>query len=126
MPTMVCFRSGDAAYCLPVEAARSVRASAGMIALPAGRRGVAGIIPGDPPLTVICPFGASGRYVVVVEAGGTEFGLLVDIVTGLRRIDDADIRTPPRGQDRPVISGTVDADGELTLVTDPATLAAQL
>ncbi|HJQ48307.1 MAG TPA: chemotaxis protein CheW [Amycolatopsis sp.] len=126
MPTMVCFRCADATYCLPVETAKSVRAAAGMIALPAVRPRVVGIIPGDPPLTVISPFGESGRYVLVVEAGGKEFGLLVDTVTGLRRIDDADIRTAPHGQDRLVISGTVDTDGELTLVTDPTTLAAQL
>jgi chemotaxis signal transduction protein len=96
-----------------------------MVALPAGRPHVAGVVPGNPPLTVISPLGGGGS-ILVVEANGKIFGLLVDAVTGLRRIDDADILLAPHGQDRPLISGTVDTDGRLTLVTDPRMLASQL
>jgi chemotaxis signal transduction protein len=124
--TMVCFHAAGTSYCIPVDATRAVRGIEGMVHLPAGRSNVAGIIPGNPPLTVISPLGAGGRNILVVEANGEVFGLLVDVVTGLRRFDKADIRLAPHGQDRPLVSGTVDTGGGLTLVTDPGTLAAQL
>jgi len=126
MTTMVCFHATGTSYCMPVDATRAVRSIEGMVRLPAGRSDVAGIIPGNPPLTVISPLGTGGRSILVVEANGEVFGLLVDVVTGLRWIDPADIRLAPHGQDRPLVSGTVDTDGGLTLVTDPGALAAQL
>ncbi len=126
MITVVCFRNAGASYCVPVAATRAVRDIAGMIPLPSGRANVAGIIPGDPPLTVIAPLGPGGASILVIEAAGKTFGLLVETVTGLRRIDDADIRLAPDGQETWLVSGTIDTDGHLTMVTDPDSLAAQL
>jgi len=126
MTTMVCFEAAGAAYCLPVQATRAVRTADGMIALPEPAPDVTGIIPGDPPLTVISPLQAKGMHILVIEAGEKTFGLLVDAVTGLQRIDDADIQPAPQGQDRPLISGTLDTDGHLVLVADPTALAGQL
>jgi chemotaxis signal transduction protein len=115
MTTMVCFRSAGAAYCITVQATRGVRPADGIIALPAPDPDVAGIVPGDPPLTVIAPFGANGSQI-----------LIVDTVTGLRRVPDADIRPAPDGQDRALICGTVDAGDALVLVADPDAIAARL
>jgi chemotaxis signal transduction protein len=126
MTTMVCFRSAGVAYCLPVAAARAVRPALGMVSLPAGRPDVTGLMPGDPPLSVISVLGPGGRQVLVIEAGGKKFGLLVDMVSGLRRIEEADIRPAPDGQARPLVSGTVDAGDGLILVTDPVALAERL
>jgi chemotaxis signal transduction protein len=126
MTTMVHFQAAGTAYCMPVEATRAVRRTTGMIALPAPGPDIAGILPGEPPLTVISPLGAGGTHVLVVEAGERTFGLLVDDVTGLRRTADADIRPPPAGQDRPLICGTIHTGGELVLVTDPDALAGRL
>ncbi|MDT4951424.1 MAG: purine-binding chemotaxis protein CheW [Pseudonocardiales bacterium] len=123
---MVYFEAAGARYCLPVQVTRSVRIADEMIALPDPAVDVAGIIPGDPPLTVISPLRSNGTHVLVIEADGKTFGLLVDAVTGLRRIDDADIRPAPQGQDRPLISGTLDTGGSLVLVADPSVLASQL
>ena len=123
---MVHFEAAGTQYCLPVEATRSVRTTDGIIALPDPAAGVAGIIPGDPPLTVISPFRSNGPHVLVIEADGRTFGLLVDAVTGLRRIDDIDIRPAPLGQDHPLISGILDTDGNLVLVADQSVLARQL
>jgi len=124
--TMVCFRASGAAYCMPVEATRAVRPATDMVVLPSARPDVAGLIPGDPPLTVISPLGASGGHILVVQTGHTTFGLLVDAVSGLRRIDDADIRLAPQGQDRALVSGTIDADGDMILVADAEALAGRL
>jgi chemotaxis signal transduction protein len=126
MTTMVCFEAAGARYCLPVQATRSVRTVEGMITLPDPAFDVAGIIPGDPPLTVISPFRSNGPHVLVIEANGRTFGLMVDAVTGLRRIDDSDIRPAPLGQDHLLVSGILDTDGYLVLVADESVLARQL
>jgi chemotaxis signal transduction protein len=127
MTTMVCFRAAGAAYCLPLQAARSVRTAADVIPLPDTAADVAGIIPGDPPLTVISPLNASGRHILVIETQGQAFGLLVDRVTGLRRVDAADIRPAPKGRHR-LVSGTIDADADdgIVFVADPTALAGRL
>jgi chemotaxis signal transduction protein len=126
MKTMVHFESGGTAYCLPVDAARGVRPATGLVPLPAPGTDVAGIVPGDPPLTVIAPLGGGGNQVLVVESLGKTFGLLVDSVTGLRRVADAEIRTAPDGQERPLVCGTITNGEELVMVTDPAALAGRL
>jgi chemotaxis signal transduction protein len=124
--TMVCFTAARAEYCLPVQAARSVRTADEMISLPDPNPDVAGMLPGDPPLTVISPLHSERGHILVIEAGDKTFGLLVDAVTGLRRIDDADLGPAPEGQGRPLVSGTLYRDGRLVLVADPSALAGQL
>jgi chemotaxis signal transduction protein len=124
--TMVCFKADGAAYCMPVVATLAVRRTTGMITLPAPRPDVAGIIPGDPPLTVISPLGSGGTHILVVETGEHTFGLQVDMVIGLRRVADSDIRPAPRGQHRALISGTIESAGELVMVANPLALAARL
>jgi chemotaxis signal transduction protein len=126
MTTMVRFDADGAKYCLPVQVTRAVRTSAGMIALPDPACDVSGIIPGDPPLTVISPLRSSGHHILVIEADGKCFGLLVDAVTGLTRVDDRDIQPAPHGQDRRLIRGTLHTDGQLVLLADPTELAGRL
>ena len=124
--TVVCFEAAGVSYCLPLQATRAVRTSADLVSLPDPAREVAGIIPGDPPLTVLSPLHADGGHIVVVEAGDERFGLLVDAVTGLQRISASEIRPAPQGQGRPLVSGTFDSDGQVVLVADPIALAARL
>ena len=126
MTTMVCFTAARAEYCLPVQVARSVRTADEMVSLPDPNPDVAGMLPGDPPLTVISPLHSERGHILVIEAGNKTFGLLVDAVTGLRRINDADLGPPPEGQGRPLISGTLYSDGRMILVADPSALAGQL
>jgi chemotaxis signal transduction protein len=97
-----------------------------MIVLPAARPDVAGLMPGNPPLTVISPLGAAGGHILVVESGDTTFGLLVDEVSGLRRIEDAEVRFALRGQDRGLVSGTFAVGDDLILVADVDALAERL
>jgi chemotaxis signal transduction protein len=127
MRTMVRFSMSGIEYCLPVESTRAVRALEGLVPLPAPRQHVAGLLPGDPPLLVLSPFGVGGRRIIVVQADDdVAFGLLVDEVAGLRRIDETSVRTAPRGQERGLVSGTVDMDGELVMVADPTAMGADL
>jgi chemotaxis signal transduction protein len=124
MKTMVEFRMSGASYCLPVEATRAVRSSVGMVTMPASRPNVAGLLPGDPPLTVMAPLGLEGHHVIVMEVANQRFGLLVDSVTGLRRVEESDIREAPSGQASKLISGTVSIGGQLILLADPTEVAA--
>ena len=126
MLTMVCFQAGGSAYCVPLHATRSVRTTEELVALPDPAIDVVGVLPGDPPLTVISPLSSEGGHILVMEADDKPFGLLVDVVTGLRRFDEAAVRPAPGGQDRTLVSGTLDADGQLVLVADPSALAGRL
>ncbi len=124
--TMVCFRTSGTAYCLPVEEIRAVRETSGMVMLPDPQRDVAGLLPGHPPLTVLSTLGAQGSHVLVLDVAGKSFGLLVDEVTGLQRVDDDDIRHTPDGQAHALVSGTVQTADRLMLIVDTGTLAARL
>ena len=124
--TMVCFTAAGGAYCLPVDATRAVRRAEGLLALPGSGHEIAGVLPGDPPLTVLASLGAGGGHILVVESGPTVFGLQVDAVTGLRQVAAGDIHPAPAGQDRSLITGTVDGAGALLMVTDADALAARL
>ena len=126
MTTMVCFTAARAEYCLPVQAARSVRTADEMISLPDPNPDVAGMLPGDPPLTVISPLHGDCGHILVIEAGDKTFGLLVDAVTGLRRINDAELGPAPKGQGRQLVCGTLYNNGRMILVADPSALAGQL
>ena len=126
MQTMVCFQSGGTAYGVPLHSTRSVRTTDGLIPLPEPAEGVAGLIPGNPPLTVISPLRSTGGHILVMEVGEKTFGLLVDVVTGICRVAEDELRPAPQGQDRSLVSGTFDNDGRLVLVADPITLGARL
>ena len=123
---MVRFTAAKAEYCLPVQAARSVLTTEGMISLPDPNPDVAGMMPGDPPLTVISPLHGERGQILVIQVDGKIFGLLVDLVSGLERVDDADIGPPPDGQSRPLICGTLHSEGRLVMVADPSALVGQL
>jgi len=103
-----------------------VRFASGLVDLPAPRAGVVGILPADQPITVLSVLGSGRHHVLVVAAAGHTFGLLVEEVTGLSRIDDQDIRVAPDGQDDALICGVINQDDGITLVADPARLAERL
>jgi chemotaxis signal transduction protein len=126
MLTMVCFQAAGSTYCVPLQATRSVRTTDDLVVLPDPAADVVGVLPGDPPLTVISPLRSEGKHILVMEADNKSFGLLVDVVTGLERFDDADVRPAPDGQDRTLVSGTLETDGRFVLVADPSALAGRL
>lgn len=123
---MVCFRAGDTSYCVPVLATRAVRTTAGILSMPWTRRGVTGIIPGTPALTVICPLVEGGSHVLIICTPTKTFGLQVDAVSSLIRVEDSEIGPAPDGQARNLVSGTAERDGQLLLVADPQALAGLL
>jgi chemotaxis signal transduction protein len=126
MSTMVCFRAAGTTYALPLYAARAVRTAHDLVALPDPAPDGVGIIPGDPPHTVISPLRAEAGHILVVETGDRAFGLLVDAVTGLERFDESQIKRAPEGQGRPLVAGTLEVDGRLVFVTDPDALGGRL
>jgi chemotaxis signal transduction protein len=125
---MVCFRAGGVSYAIPVDATLAVRTVAGMVALPEPRPDVIGLLPGDPPLSVIAPLGtdADANHVLVVTTPHLDYGLLVDAVTEICVFDDRSIQTAPAGQDAGLIAGVAERSGAIVLIADPEALAARL
>jgi chemotaxis signal transduction protein len=126
MTTVVHFRTGEGRYCVPVSAALGVRLASGLVPLPAPRAGVVGILPAEPPITVMSLLGSGRGHVLILAANGQTFGLLVEEVTGLSRIDAGTIQVAPEGQDQALISGVISGDDGLVLVADPGALAERL
>ena len=126
MMTVVDFRTSGGRYCIPVDAAVAVRSAAGLVPLPAPRAGVVGILPGGQPITVLSVLGSGRDHILVLSAEGQTFGLLVEEVIGLSRVDDAAISVAPDGQAEAFISGVISRDGGLVLVADPVALAGRL
>ena len=126
MKAMVCFRTAQGSFALPIESTLSVTTTTHLIDLPFPRLDVVGMLPGDPPITVLATFGTGGAHVVVAVSDGLRYGLQVTEVLGVRRFEDEQIGPPPAGQDGRLISGMIRGSGELTLVVDPNALAARL
>jgi chemotaxis signal transduction protein len=126
MRTVVHFVTGDGRYCVPVESTLGVRSAEGLVPLPAPRPGVVGVLPADPPMTVLSVLGSGHDRILVLAAAGTTFGLLVKEVTGLSSVDETTIGSPPDGQDEALVSGVIDGDHGLVFVADPGALARRL
>jgi chemotaxis signal transduction protein len=125
--TIVRFRAPTGEYALPVEHVKEVRPATDLTALPAARAGVAGVVPrGDDVLTVLSELGEPGSHVIVIEEGGVAFGLLVDEVTGVHRVDDEAIGPPPRGQQHGQVAGVIVEDVGVVLLLDAAGLRRRL
>jgi chemotaxis signal transduction protein len=125
--TIVRFRASDAFYALPVEDVTEVRSAADVTALPAPRPGVAGLVPmPDGALTVLSILSQTGGHVIVVDEGSLTFGLLVDEVLDVVRIDDELIGPAPPGQAGEAVAGVVRDDSGLVLLLDAAALRGTL
>jgi len=127
MRTIVRFRTADGVYAVPVEQVSEVRSAAGLAPLPAPLPGVAGLMPRTggalPVLTVL---GSLGHHVVIVENGRLSFGLLVEEVTGVLRVDEAQIGEPPPGQHQQLVSGVIISEQGMVMLLDVDALAGKL
>jgi chemotaxis signal transduction protein len=126
MKAMVCFRTAQGRFALPIESTLSVTTTDHLVQLPAPRADVVGVLPGDPPVTVLATFGIGGTHVLVAESDGLRFGLQVIEVLGVRRFEDDQIGPPPTGQEGQLICAMVRGAEQLTLVVDAKALAARL
>lgn len=127
MRTIVRFRTAEGDYAVPVEQVLEVRSAAGLAPLPAPLPDVAGLMRCDngalPVLTVL---GSRGHHVVIVENGPLSFGLLVEEVTGVLKVDETQIGAPPTGQHQPLVSGVLHGDTGLVMLLDVDSLAGKL
>lgn len=126
MRTMVCFRTSQGRFALPVESTLSVRTIEGLVDLPRPRDDIVGVLPGDPPLTVIATLGHGGDRVLVVVSDDIRYGVPVLEVLGVQRFEDDQVGPPPKGQQNGLISGTLHGSDDLTLIVDSQALAARL
>ena len=127
MKSVVRFRTGDGEFAVPVEHAREVLATAGLTPLPSPQPDVAGLLERDGvALTVLSALGAGTSHVLVLDAGHKPFGLLVEEVLGVERIDESSVSPPPAGQRGTVVSGVLDTNHGMVLLVDVADLAGRL
>jgi chemotaxis signal transduction protein len=125
--TLVRFRTDRGLFAVAVDETRGVYAATGIMPLPEPRAGVAGVVARpEGPLTVLSALGAGDRHVLVLDVADRRFGLLVEEVTGLQRVEESDIGPPPDGQESSVVVGVVTVAGEMVLLVDAAALARRL
>jgi chemotaxis signal transduction protein len=119
MRTVLSFLSAGGRYAVPVEHCREVRPVAEVTPLPTLRDGVIGLLRWrEHALSVVAPLGPCGNHVIVLDTGGDPFGLLVDEVVGVVRLDPATVGEAPRGQQDPLIEAAARSDGELLFLVD--------
>jgi chemotaxis signal transduction protein len=127
MITIVRFRTAEGDYAIPVEQVSEVRSATGLAPLPAPLPGVGGLMRrGNSAFPVLTTLGVLGHHVVIIEKGPLNFGLLVEEVTGVLQVDEAQIGAPPPGQERPLISGILNDEAGLVLLLDVDALAGKL
>lgn len=121
------FRTSNGDYAISVEQVAEVRRAIDLTPLPAPRPGVAGVVRrGDDVLTVLSVLGEGGAHVIVVDAEGLTFGLLVDEVTGVHRVDDSAVGPAPHGQVAGVVAGAIVEDDGVLLLLDAVALRERL
>jgi len=124
---VVRFRTGAGDFAVPVDHVREVRSPKGMADLPAHIPGVAGLLRIDhEALTVLSVLGTGDRQVLVLQPGTRRFGVLVDEVTGVARIEDEAVGPAPPGQAEDLILGVVEIGDDLVLMLDAAALERRL
>lgn len=130
MTAVVRFRAGGGDWALDVRDARQVLSAGPLRPLARPREDVAGLldVPGEPvPLPVLAsPGSGPDGHVLVVEARGRRFGLLVDEVTGVLRDEDVRLGPPPAGRDASGVRATIILDGGSALLLDAGSLADRL
>ena len=120
-------RTGRGAYALPVEATYAVLEPIGLEPLPSPRAGVLGLLrPERHGLPVLDVLDAEGEHVVVVEAAGRRFGLLVAAVSGVVRVPADAFGPAPEGQKLRLVTARAATVHGSVLVLDPVVLAQQL
>lgn len=126
MTTVVAFRCGGQDWAVALERVERVLGATGMLALPDPRPGVAGLLYRDgDAVTVLSPLGAGPPgQVLVLEDGGRTVGLLVDQVTGIRRVE-GEAGPRPGGQRSPLVAGVLPGPSPLLLL-DVGALAREL
>jgi chemotaxis signal transduction protein len=126
MTTLVFFRCGDGRYAVPVHSTLGVRPPVGLVPLPRPAPGVVGLLPGDPPITVVSVLGrdaTGGRgHVLLLTDGTRRGGLLVDAVTQVARVPTATLAGSPGGQALELIEGVVSVGGQMVLLADVGAL----
>jgi chemotaxis signal transduction protein len=112
------------AWAVPVAATRGVVEPGTLRPRPSPAPGVLGLLDHqDEALPVLAAAGETGRHVLVLDAAGTRFGLLVERVTGVVRLAEAEVDPPPAGQAEPLVTGVVRRPGAEALVLAPEVLA---
>jgi chemotaxis signal transduction protein len=112
MRTLVHFETETGEWAVPIERVQEVRLASGINPLPAAKPGIAGLLRrGDEVLSVLSLLGEAAGHVLVIDGAGERYGLLAESAVGILRVTDEEIGEPPAGQENPMVSGVIRADG---------------
>jgi len=112
MKTLVHFVTATGEWAVPIERVQEVRLATGITPLPAAKPGIAGLLRrGDEVITVLSLLGDATGHVLVIDGDDERYGLLAATAIGILRVDEGEIGAPPNGQEDPVVSGVIRAEG---------------
>jgi len=112
MKTLVHFATETGEWAVPIDRVQEVRLAVGITPLPAAKPGIAGLLRrGDEVIAVLSLLGAGAGHVLVIDGDGERYGLLAETAIGILRVEEDEIGAPPNGQEDPVVSGVIRAEG---------------
>ena len=97
--------------------------------MPEQRPDVLGVLPGDPPLSVIAPLGADAdaNHILVGRPHHTSTTACSSMPSPKSAaFDDRTIQAAPAGQGAGLIAGVAERAGAIVLIADPEAMAARL
>jgi chemotaxis signal transduction protein len=95
------------------------------VELPSPGPDLVGVLPGDPPFSVLSTLGGGGDHVLVCVSDEVCYGLQVLEVLGVRCVEDHLIGPPPVGQGDGLVVGTISDVDDLVLVADARAIGAR-
>jgi chemotaxis signal transduction protein len=124
MRSLVWFRAQGRPYAVDVNAVLGVRDATALLPLPGASQDVCGMLAVEgttvPVLSILTD---RGRHVLLLTSGqDAPYGMAVDEVTAVEAVADADIGPSPGAGSSP-FNGSVQRDGDVVLLVDPAALA---
>lgn len=127
MKTMVRFRTAQGTCLIAAEQVLEVRSAQGVRTFPGPRDDIVGLVERQGrALTVMSTLGAGGGQVLLLATTGGAFGLLVDEVYGIAKVEESDLGPAPAGQSRPLVEAVVNTRTGLELVISTDELWHQL
>ena len=130
---LVVFALGREEYGLPITQVQEIIRYAAPRTVPSAFAAVRGVINLRGKILPVCdlkrrlglPAAGEEGKIAIVETSGGAAGLIVDEVTQVLTVDDAQVEPPP-GTDAPHVRGVAKVDDRLILLLDPEQLLAEL
>ena len=127
MRTLVRFRARHGMCAIPMEFVVGVRRAAEVRPFPGQRDDVMGLIGLDGgTVPVLKVLSSEGGHVMLLKTAAGAYGLLVDEVVGVVRLQDSQVQPPPAGGGDPLLEAIIKTDGDVDFLISADELAHRL